>query len=49
MKKKNISLHPKSHVTEDFGTDPQTHSDPFRRGTDPSIRIRIRIRLVRAQ
>jgi hypothetical protein len=48
MKKKNIFLHPKSHkVTEDFGTDPQTHPDPFERGTD--LRIRIRIRLVRAQ
>jgi hypothetical protein len=35
MKKKNISLHPKSHVTEDFGTDPQTHPDLLVRGTDP--------------
>jgi hypothetical protein len=37
-------------VTEDFGTDPHPHPnpdphvDPFFRGTDPWIRIRIRIR-----
>jgi hypothetical protein len=28
-------------VSEDFGTDP--HQDPLVRGTDPRIRIRIRI------
>jgi hypothetical protein len=30
-------------VTEDFGTDPDPHQDPLARGTDPWIRIRIRI------
>jgi hypothetical protein len=32
-------------VTEDFGTDP----DPLVRGTDPSIRIRIRTKMFRVR
>jgi hypothetical protein len=31
-------------VTEDFGTDPHPHPDPFVRSTDPRIRIDIWIR-----